>query len=412
MLIPIFLFASMLPPTDSPDLSWLTGQWKGSVWGGLMEEQWTEQSGGTLLGLNRVVRDGKTVHKEFMWIETGADQARLQVQLYRPEPELVSFRLTDSGPAWARFENESHRRMHAISYRLANDSLTVRLEGERPDGAFEEQIVLNNSDSAQQPPPFQGREVFQNLLTKARQEGWKNLPIGEIMGKVGWELVGTPYVGFTAERWVDEEVCSIDLTGLDCVTFYENALAFARMLKLDRSQPQQMLDQVEVTRYRGGKRTDYPSRLHYTTDWVYDNHLRNTAKDITPALPGAERFTQRVGFMTANPSFYKQLAKFPEFVPMIVEQERRINQRQTKFVPAAKVNAVEPLLKTGDILGFTTRKEGLDTSHTGMVVRTPDGKVGVLHASSTKKAVVHEPDLSEFVAGFATGIVVSRPQEP
>jgi hypothetical protein len=265
---------------------------------------------------------------------------------------------------------------------------------------------------AQEPQPFQGRGVFDRLLAKASAERWAGLGIGEIMGRAGRELLGTPYVGFTAERWVDREVCSIDLEGLDCVTFYENCLAFARMLKKGGASPGAMLAEVEFTRYRGGKRTDYPSRLHYTSDWIADNDAKGVVRNLTPSLTGRARFEQRVGFMTAHPDKYKQLARFPEMVPVIKQQEDDINARVTWFIPSAAVQASEGRLQTGDILGFTTAKEGLDTSHTGMIWRSPDGKVGVLHASSSKKAVVFEPDLSDFVASFATGIMVCRPIDP
>jgi hypothetical protein len=121
---------------------------------------------------------------------------------------------------------------------------------------------------------------------------------------------------------------------------------------------------------------------------------------------------QKVGFMTANPDKYKQLARFPELVSVIRQQEDAINARETTFIAIANVEAIEKDLKTGDILGFTTSKSGLDTSHTGMIWRGADGKVGVLHASSSKKAVVFEPDLGDFTKGFATGLMIGRPLEP
>jgi hypothetical protein len=265
--------------------------------------------------------------------------------------------------------------------------------------------------SPQEPKPFQGEEVFQRLVANASAQMWRREGIGQIMGQVGEELLGTPYVGFTAERWVDHEVCSIDLTGLDCVTFYENCLAFARMIKKEKSTPQAMLAEVTFTRYRGGRIGDYTSRLHYTSDWIFDNDIKGVVENLTPRLPGAAPFTHRVGFMTANSEKYKQLARFPKLIPIIKAQEEDINSRQTYVIPADKVDGIEAQLQTGDILGFTTSKEGLDTSHTGMVLRKGE-KVGVLHASLSKKAVVFEPDLSNFVQSFATGVMVCRPLEP
>ena len=45
---------------------------------------------------------------------------------------------------------------------------------------------------------FKGRDRFDNLVSKARQENWKSLPIGERTATVGRALVGTRYKSL---RW-------------------------------------------------------------------------------------------------------------------------------------------------------------------------------------------------------------------
>src|SRR5437867_2951788 len=112
-----------------------------------------------------------------------------------------------------------------------------------------------------------GQDVFERLVRQATELGWSARAIGERMGLVGLALLHTPYVDGTLERYEDREVCSVDFRGLDCVTFYENALAFARMLRRDGRTPAALLSEVTFTRYRGGRLTDYASRLHYTVDW-------------------------------------------------------------------------------------------------------------------------------------------------
>ena len=52
-------------------------------------------------------------------------------------------------------------------------------------------------------------------------------------------------------------MCSVDLRGLDCVTFFELALAFARILKHGERTPDALLAEVTFLRYRGGQLTDY-----------------------------------------------------------------------------------------------------------------------------------------------------------
>ena len=77
---------------------------------------------------------------------------------------------------------------------------------------------------------FKGRDKFDSLVAKAKAENWKALPIGERTAAVGQALVGTRYKSFTLEIDNRIEAPSVNFTGLDCWTFYEVSLAFARML--------------------------------------------------------------------------------------------------------------------------------------------------------------------------------------
>lgn len=262
------------------------------------------------------------------------------------------------------------------------------------------------------PNAFTGKEKFFKLSELARRERWQQQSIPEIMGRVGMELRGTPYVGSTLELYDDREVCSINLMGLDCVTLFENALAFARLLKSGKELlPEKMMEVVTFTRYRGGNITDYTSRLHYTTDWFHDNQVKKVVMDITKGLPGAERFTQVVNFMSTHPNSYRQLKANPALVPVIAEIESQINGREMYYVPKEKVAAAEPELKTGDIVGITTTIKGIDCSHTGLCYRDESGKLRLLHASLTKKEVTLDDELHTYLASVSkhTGIMVVRP---
>ena len=154
-----------------------------------------------------------------------------------------------------------------------------------------------------QPPiqNFEGQDVFNRIVTKSSAEKWKTLPIGELIGKIAMELKGTPYVGFTLELSKDAESCVVNLKGLDCVTFFEDSLCMARMIKHGKSAPEDLIAEVQFTRYRGGKMGDFTTRLHYTTDWFVDNQAKGVVKILAPELPGAEPFTQKVGIMSQRP---------------------------------------------------------------------------------------------------------------
>src|SRR6201989_237478 len=77
---------------------------------------------------------------------------------------------------------------------------------------------------------LKGQNRFEQLVARAKAENWKSLAIGERTATLGQAMVGTPYRSFTLEVDNQIESPSVNFTGLDCWTFFEIALAFARML--------------------------------------------------------------------------------------------------------------------------------------------------------------------------------------
>jgi hypothetical protein len=269
--------------------------------------------------------------------------------------------------------------------------------------------------SQEQMEYFKGQDIFTRIVDKARSEMWKALPIGELMGKIAMELKDTPYVGFTLEVSKDAERCVVNLTGLDCVTFFEDTLCAARMLKRGKNSPEDLVNEVQFTRYRGGKMGDFTTRLHYTTDWFADNETKGVVKILTPELPGAEPFTQKVGIMTQHPENYRQLATHPELVDKIRAMEEKINARSLKYLPMEKLEAAEHLLQTGDIVGVATSAEGIDIAHTGLCIKDEQGIVHFMDASSSRRSmkVTLEPEISKCLnwSPKLIGVMFARPLE-
>ena len=273
---------------------------------------------------------------------------------------------------------------------------------------------------AAQPTVFRGADAFSRILKTASDNNWERLPIGELMGKIATELEGTPYEAGTLELSADLEICSVNLEALDCVTFVETTLALARMLKKGGRTEADLLQELQLIRYRGGIIVDYSTRLHYTSDWFVDNEAKHIVQ-LLSQLPGAEDFSQKVGFMTSNPKYYKQLQAHPELIEKMKSQEAKINQRSLKFFPLNKIASVEPLLKTGDIVGICTSTPGLDITHTGLVFRDAQGTAHFMDASSRKAVmkVVLEPGSisqkliqSQKQSPKLTGAMFARPLEP
>ena len=267
----------------------------------------------------------------------------------------------------------------------------------------------------EQLPYFQGQDVFMRIVNKASAEHWRRLPIGQLIGKIALELKGTPYVGFTLEVSKDREYCVVNLTGLDCVTFFEDSLCIARMLKRGKSSPADLVAEVRTTRYRGGKMGDFTTRLHYTTDWLVDNQAKGVIKILTPSLPGAQPFTQKVGIMSQHPENYRQLVAHPEYIPQIRAIEDRINARSLTYLPMDKLAAAEHLLQTGDIVGVATTEQGIDIAHTGLCIKDEQGVVHFMDASSSRRSmkVTLEPEISTCLnwSRQLTGVMIARPLE-
>lgn len=253
--------------------------------------------------------------------------------------------------------------------------------------------------------------IFAQAMRRAAKDNWHRKPIGELMGEIAILLQGTPYVGGTIEGV--PEMCRIDLTGLDCVTLFESVLGMARIIKRKEYTFDALIEEVTLTRYRQGVLDGYPSRLHYTSDWIDDNVIKGVVQDITRDLGGVI-FPNTVNFMSTHPQYYKQLKDNTEVRERIAEIEIQVNARTRYYIPKDRIEIVETHLNTGDIIAIATSKDGLDYSHTGLIYRGTDGDARFLHASSQKKKVVLDVRIGEYVNSVKsnTGITVVRPLEP
>ncbi len=262
---------------------------------------------------------------------------------------------------------------------------------------------------------FRGAGKFQDLVRRAEAEDWKALPIGERTFAVGRALAGTPYRSFTLEIDDHVEAPSVDLDAMDCWTFFENALAFARMLDEPREEwtPQTMLRFIEMDRYRGGTCDGYLSRLHYLEDWLYDNSRRGLVADLTRGL-GAVRGPHSAREMTVNWRGYRYLRNNRSLRPGIRRMEARVAGMPMYYVPKDRVRLIEPALRSGDIICIATHDgRFIGTSHVGLAYRAPDGVVHFMHASAPYNFghVVIDANIADYLYRYRSdaGIIVARP---
>jgi hypothetical protein len=68
------------PAATIADCQWLAGDWTGEALGGSFEETWNPPSGNTMLGMFKLVVDGKTVFSEIMMIHSQDDSIQLRLK--------------------------------------------------------------------------------------------------------------------------------------------------------------------------------------------------------------------------------------------------------------------------------------------------------------------------------------------
>ena len=163
------------------------------------------------------------------------------------------------------------------------------------------------------PVQFEGETTFDALHKAAYEADISYKPMPERMEFFARRLLGKPYVGWTLERDENQEFCFVSMDRLDCVTFAETVLGLANVRWNSRAlvSSDNLVRAVEETRYRGGRVDGYLSRLHYTSDWIYDNARKGTVIDLTKSLPGAKPFVKTINFMSQHMSVYRQLIAHP-----------------------------------------------------------------------------------------------------
>jgi hypothetical protein len=277
--------------------------------------------------------------------------------------------------------------------------------------------IFSAAHAAQLPlgTTFKGVEKFHRLYAEAQEENWRALPIGIRTARVGLALVGTPYVNYTLEIDDTIEAPSVNFHGMDCWTFYEISLAFARMIKEKPTgaTPQDLLRYVELERYRNGRCTgSYLSRMHFLEEVFADNTRRGLSTNPTRELGGV-RIRRNITEMTSAWRSYRYLRNNRSLLPGMAEIQRRVSALPVYYIPKSRVAAVEKSLGSGDIIAIVSADKSGYTSHVGMAVKRPDG-AHFLHATSNRsrgRKVILDGRISQYLGRSSdhVGIIVYRP---
>ncbi|NWF91627.1 MAG: DUF1460 domain-containing protein [Syntrophaceae bacterium] len=282
------------------------------------------------------------------------------------------------------------------------------------------------------------RRIFKRLISFLKKKRLSRTFPGEAMLEIGRFFLGTPYVAGTLESKDDEQV-TVNLRGFDCVTFVENVVALTwltephlQSLRHPTSLPsggtsrpgvggpsagwvrsgersfEDFRHLIEKVRYRGGRLQGYSSRLHYFSDWIFDNQKKGVVRDVTRKI-GGRPFRKEIHFMTSNQDLYPQLKKGAELRKM-GSVEKAITRRSLFFIPKEDVRHLEDRIRDGDLIAITTNRKGLDIQHVGLAARVKN-RVHLLHASSREgKVLLSKETLQRYLmkSRARSGIMVAR----
>lgn len=265
---------------------------------------------------------------------------------------------------------------------------------------------------------FKGESKFHALVAKAERENWRALPLSERTVRVAREMVGTPYVNYTLEVHDKIESPVVNLKAMDCWTYYENALGFARMLRYQPPpyKPEHLLHMIEVERYRNGICTGcYLSRMHHLEEVFYDNQKRGYAKNITSRLPGAVRLQREIREMTVQWKNYRYLSATPSLITPMGQIESQVSRLPVYHIPKSKARAAEAYLQNGDICAITTHGKFGYTSHVGLIMRIKE-RAYFAHATSDRdkgRMTLIDRPITEYLNENSkhAGMVICRPND-
>ena len=267
--------------------------------------------------------------------------------------------------------------------------------------------------------PAKKKSLTHEEVFRERMRLQKPITMAAGVIEFGRSFLGNPYPkpnyssqpnanGVVILQPVSQEVLVINLRLFDCVTFAENMIALSLTRRSPTPNYTLFKRNIAKIRYRSGI-IDYAERLHYFTDWLYENEKRGILKNITKDI-GGELLSKNIYYMSLKKdTLYGNMAD-PSTYTRMVSIEKDITNREKYYIPKERVAEMESQIKDGDIIGITNRMEGMDMAHVGIAL-WQNGRVYMMHASSQfRQVLITDVPLADYLARNKgqTGIMVAR----
>lgn len=260
-------------------------------------------------------------------------------------------------------------------------------------------------------PPSKDGERFRRIMQSAIAQKLHQRPMGDILQAIATTFVGAPYKGNLLDQST-EETLVVNLNQFDCVLLVETVLAIARGVAVQDYSYTTFVNHLRDQRYWNGQIDGYCSRLHYFSQWIYDNQKRGTVQNLGLQL-GSVALNKRLNFMSTHRQNYPPMVKNDVNYQCLMEREAQIDGVTIDYIPTNKIRSLYSQLQPGDIIAVATNIPGLDVTHTGLAYRQPNGNIGFIHASPAGQVTIAR-DVHRYTSRVkhAIGILVIRPLDP
>ena len=233
--------------------------------------------------------------------------------------------------------------------------------------------------------------------------------LDELLEKTAYFFLDKPYTPHTLEIENEESVV-VNLREFDCTTYIETVVALTQTVRSQDYSFENFIKKLKTLRYRYGIVDGYASRLHYFTDWLYENEKGGVLKNVTVLIGGITEDKQ-LNFMSTHRTAYSQLKFDDSNLSEIIDVEKEIYERGgITYIPKSKIVDIDYRIPHMSIIAFTTSINGLDVTHTGFAFGK-DGELTFIHASSAKnKVIIDSLTLSDYcnLQKSCTGIIVAK----
>lgn len=198
------------------------------------------------------------------------------------------------------------------------------------------------------------------------------------ISKLSKKFLATQYISNTLKNSdinTSKENLVINFQALDCFTFIDTIEALKQS-----SSKQDFIKKLIATRYKNSE-ISYQARNHFFSDWKYYNNVQDITCKVGPCK-------KHIKLLNNNEKYLKEIATIKREIYYIVPKNIDISK-----------------IKSGDYIGIYSKRNDLDVTHTGILIKQ-NNKLYIRHASSLKKKII-DSDYFEYTKE-KIGVIIYR----